>query len=157
KNPDQDTYVVVARSPVRQLGALRLAALPDPRPPRRGPGRSAGNGNFLLSAIHLDVGPARDGARPIPARFARAGADLSRATEPYSGHRFKGVQGIINGEPGTCWSIWPQVGKAHRAIFQTREPIPVHPDSRLTVTLEFRPARWKQHALGRFRLAVSDR
>ena len=56
---------------------------------------------------------------------------------------------------GNGWAIAPQMGKAHFASFQTKRDLVFKNGSELTFTLkqEFNSG---QHALGRFRLAVTD-
>ncbi|MEQ8768117.1 MAG: DUF1553 domain-containing protein [Planctomycetota bacterium] len=60
--PEQDLYRLSGTID-GALTALRLEALTDPSLPRNGPGRSAGNGNFVLNEIRVHAIPAR--SRPI--------------------------------------------------------------------------------------------
>jgi tetratricopeptide (TPR) repeat protein len=161
KNPDHDRYTLVAplacstsagSNDLREVTALRLEALPDPRLPRGGPGRSSNNGNFHLSEMRLKLLPGPEAEKPIPVRLSRAVADCSETV-----FRFGGVHGALDGESWTCWSIYPQVGQPHRATFQTYQPLRIDPGTRLVVELDFQQPAWQQHTLGRFRLSVTTR
>jgi hypothetical protein len=71
--PATDTYTVEASVDAKQLAAaraFRLEALPDPALPNGGPGRSEGNGNFVLNEFALTLLP-RDDAPPVRGRWLR--------------------------------------------------------------------------------------
>jgi hypothetical protein len=59
KNPDRDTYTVVARTSLRRVTGFRLEVLADPTLPDTGPGRdrlaaSGIRGNFVLTSFKVD-------------------------------------------------------------------------------------------------------
>ena len=63
-----------------------------------------------------------------------------------------GPHGATDGDPATRWDIWPRIGKATSAYFQTGQ---VCAGPRLTVRLDFQDPVWKQTAVGRFRLSAT--
>ena len=66
------------------------------------------------------------------------------------------MSGALDADPTTAWSIWPQVGRPHRAVFQTARPIGTGPGTRLRVELVFGRGS-RTSTLGRFRLSVTNR
>ncbi len=71
--PATDVTTVEVSVDVKQLAAaraFRLEALPDPELPNGGPGRSEGNGNFVLNEFSLSVLP-QDVAPPARGRWLR--------------------------------------------------------------------------------------
>jgi WD40 repeat protein len=87
---------------------------------------------------------------PVKLSFENALATFSQKGYP--------VASAIDGKvapAGNGWAISPQMGKAHFASFQTKQDIVFKGGAELTFTLkqEFNSG---QHALGRFRLAVTD-
>jgi hypothetical protein len=151
RNPVVDTYTIEAATTLAGITGLRLEALPDPSLPHHGPGRYTENGNFHLDAIRLST--VTEPGAPVRCRvpLTRAGADYSELN-----HGVRGVIGALDADPTTSWSIWPQVGRPHRAIFQTAEPFGTRTGTSLRVELAFR-TRFLNHALGRFRLSVTQR
>jgi hypothetical protein len=137
-NPPTDTYTVVAATGVKDITAIRLEALPDEQLMAKGPGRSS-NGNIVLTDVRLLV---EDKA----VKFKTAWADFSQKDFP--------VAHAIDGNPTTGWAIFPEVGKAHTAVFELEQPIHVEGTAFLTVTLDFR-SPFAQHQLGRFRLSAT--
>jgi uncharacterized protein DUF1553/uncharacterized protein DUF1549/cytochrome c/F5/8 type C domain-containing protein len=121
-SPETDKYVIDAASGAGELTAIRLEALADPSLPNGGPGRSAGNGNFVLNDLRVAVAPAADrGAAPI--RWVRienpgaqrilslaevevfAGADdlarrghATQSSVDYDGPAERAIDGNTNGE-----------------------------------------------------------
>ena len=57
-----DTYTLAAQLPLKEITALRLEALPDPRLANNGPGR-ASDGNFILSGFKVVQGRKSNGRR----------------------------------------------------------------------------------------------
>jgi hypothetical protein len=64
------------------------------------------------------------------------------------------VAAAIDNNPNTGWAIEPQVGKAHAAYFQVKNPIALAKGTVLTFTL-LQQFAGKDHNLGRFRLSVT--
>jgi WD40 repeat protein len=149
-NPVTDTYRVEAVTTLAGITGLRIEAIPDPSLPHHGSGRNALSGNFHLDAIRLSAATEPQGAASVPVRLWRARADYS---DPRPG--FTGVSGTLDTDPSTVWSIWPQTGRRHWAIFQTDPLIGTGAGTRLRVELASQKA--VNCVLGRFRLSVTNR
>jgi hypothetical protein len=104
----------------------------------------------MLHEIRLSL-VAGSGTR-IPVRLTRARAGFSLRS-----FGLRGVAGALDADPTTAWSIWPQVGRPHWAVFQASQPFGTGPGLRLRVELVSGHPRYPKHALGRFRLAVTNR
>jgi hypothetical protein len=137
-------------APLDGITALRLEALPDPSLPHHGPGRDPVNGNFMLHEIRLSM-VAGSGTR-TPVRLTRARAGYSLRS-----FGLQGVAGALDADATTAWSIWPYVGRPHWAVFQASQPFGTGPGLRLRVELVSGHPTYAHHALGRFRLAVTNR
>src|SRR5205823_2653503 len=55
RNPERDTYTIVAPGSMERIRAIRLETLPDPSLPKNGPGRIS-NGNFGLAQFRVFAG-----------------------------------------------------------------------------------------------------
>jgi tetratricopeptide (TPR) repeat protein len=145
-NPEKDTYTFVARTDLPRVTAFRLEAMAHPSLPRGGPGR-VDWGNFALSEIALKAGPLSGAGEAAALKIVNPVADFEQTGYP--------VAASLDGNPGTAWSIDPQVGGNHTAVYQI-ESSPQSAFSggaRLTFTLDFQFNL--RHALGRFRLSVT--
>jgi WD40 repeat protein/serine/threonine protein kinase/tetratricopeptide (TPR) repeat protein len=142
-NPRPETYTITARTRLAGITAVRLEVLPDPSLPRGGPGL-APNGNLVLNEFRVTAAPESnpDGARPVV--LHNAWADYSQGGYP--------VQAAVDGDPSTGWALWPEVGQAHAAVFELKEPINNTGGTVLTFTLE---QHLDAHNVGRFRLSVT--
>jgi WD40 repeat protein/tetratricopeptide (TPR) repeat protein len=148
-NPLPETYTITAATKLTGIRAVRLELLPDPRLPGNGPGR-APNGNLVLNGFRVTAAPEADLARARPVALHNAWADFAQ-----SGFE---VDGTIDNDPESGWAVVPETGKAHRAVFETKEPISDPHGTLLTFTLEQRHRHPDMvHNLGRFRLAVMTR
>ena len=87
---------------------------------------------------------------PVKLSFENALATFSQNGYPV----VSAIDGKVASERNG-WAIAPQMGKAHFASFQTKQDVAFKGGAELTFTLkqEFNSG---QHALGRFRLAVTD-
>jgi tetratricopeptide (TPR) repeat protein len=152
-NPAADTYTVEATTELEGITALRLEALPDARLPHHGPGRFPLSGNFHLDELSLSAAlqPGDTIAVPAPVHLSGACSDFSDPRQGYSG-----VNGALDTDTSTFWSIWPRTGEPHWVVFQTAQPIGTGGRTRLRVELACR-AEPAQAILGRFRLSVTNR
>ncbi len=111
--PDQDTYVVKARTNVTGIRGIRLDALTDPSLPGSGPGRGdEKRPNFVLSRFQCAIAPLQ--GEPVqPVKFSGATADFSQ----------KGFspEQALEGNDRKGWAINPQFGKSHWATFETAD------------------------------------
>lgn len=146
-----ETYRVTFGVPLDTNGrplpitAMRLRVLTDSRLPQNGPGR-AGNGNFVLTEVHLKAGGQA-------VRFTDAWADHSQPD--YS------IASAIDSDPQTGWAI--NVGKGskngakmntpHEAVFVLPDQSPVNGIKELTVVL--RHDRNANYQVGKFAIDVS--
>jgi hypothetical protein len=159
KNAPTDTYIVTGTTKLQGITGIRLEALTDPSLPNQGPGRSNGNGNFVLSEFKVSAAPLGAGrnveflgtkltipAAPKPVSLQNAKADFSQ--EAWA------VAGAIDGNVATGWAISPQVGRPHTAAFEVKEPLTFPEGTVLTFTLD-QQYTGKDHNLGKFRISVT--
>ncbi|MCE9527878.1 MAG: PSD1 and planctomycete cytochrome C domain-containing protein, partial [Planctomycetales bacterium] len=149
KNPDKETYEVrlLVRPELKQITALRLEALPDDSLPMKSAGRSA-NGNIVMTGIKIAVRTdAKGEGEWLDLPIKAAEADFSQ--KEYQ------IGGVLDTDPANGWGIYPEVGKAHQAMFTLTEPLALGSPREIKVTLEFQ-SQFSQHQIGRFRLAVSS-
>jgi hypothetical protein len=146
-NPIKDTYTFVAPTDLPRITAFRLEALAHESLPRGGPGR-VGWGNFALSEISLKAGPLFGAGTPAGLKITNPVADFEQVGYP--------VAASLDGNPATAWSIDPQMGKNHTAVFELEpsQQTGFEGGMQLTFMLDFQFNN--QHGLGRFRLSVTD-
>jgi hypothetical protein len=144
-NPSPQVYTITATTKAAGITGIRLEVLPDDGLPAKGPGR-APNGNFVLNEFKVTVAPENEPKAAKPVVFKRAVADFSQTDWA--------VAGAIDNNPATGWAIAPQFGKAHVAVFETKESLGFPAGTVLTITLDQRfPG--KEHNIGKFRLSVA--
>jgi mono/diheme cytochrome c family protein len=144
--PEVDRYVVTAPTTLRTVTALRVDLLPDETLPFHGPGRQD-NGNLHLSELTMSASPADVPWVAAPLAFAAASADFDQ--EGWTAAM------AIDGKLETAWGIYPQVGRAHHAVFELAEPLDVAA-SGPTLTIRLDQLHGRHHLIGRLRLAVTD-
>ncbi|MFO0844483.1 MAG: PSD1 and planctomycete cytochrome C domain-containing protein [Gemmataceae bacterium] len=133
-----DTYDLTFRGDWKGITAIRLEALPDPRLPRRGPGRiyyEGPPGDFFLSELSLTA----DGQK----------VKLKDATQSHAKDG-NTAQKALDGDQQSGWSIDGAQGKAHQAVFRFDRPLAAH-ELRLKMLFE----RYYAAGLGRFRVWVT--
>ncbi len=144
KRPEKDTYTIVAEPEVQGITGIRLEVLTDESLPHKGPGRQD-NGNLHLNEFVVTVAPRKDPAAAKPVAWQAATADFEQQGWT--------IAHAIDGNPATAWGIYPQVGKAHRAVFVVKEPIRQAEGIRLTIKLQ--QTHGGGHLIGRWRLSVT--
>jgi mono/diheme cytochrome c family protein len=132
--PATDTYLITARSPLPRVAAVRLEVLTVDDHPYKGPGRQE-NGNFHLSEFRVEVGGKPVALHRPSADFNQAGWTIAQA---------------IDGKPETAWGIYPEVGKAHSAVFELKQPIEGG-----TITFVLEQLHGRHHLIHRPRLSVT--
>jgi len=143
----EDTYTVEAELPADLVPrAVLLETLPAADLPGQGPGR-AGDGNFVITGFAAALTPAAASSPLKLLRFASAAATFEAGGHP--------VAHAIDAAPGGGWAIGGGQGRPQAAMFRIADNQSLSAGGRLTVTIEQRHPSG-QHALGRFRLAVSD-
>jgi hypothetical protein len=150
KNPDKETYEVrlLLRPDLKQVTALRLEALPDDSLPMKGAGRSP-NGNIVMTGVKIALRTDSKGVDEwlnLPIKAAEA--DFSQ--KEYQ------IGGVLTDNPADGWGIYPEVGKAHQAMFTLSAPLALDSPREIKVTLDFQ-SQFTQHQIGRFRLAVASK
>jgi len=140
--PEKDVYRIEGVVNLDKVTALRLEVLTDDSLPQRGPGRQD-NGNLHLNEIEVEVETATGAKRKVV--LARATADHNQAGWE--------VHKAIDGNMGTAWGIFPEVGKPHQAIFVFAAPIEGAKDAKLHVALH--QQHGGGHLIGRPRLSIT--
>ena len=147
--PDKEVLTVVAETRRQSLKAIRLEALKDDSLPSKGPGR-ASNGNFALGNISITAQTLTGNDVPQEVKLTAARATHQQNTSSLS------VAASIDGDPVSGWAVDAGgIGKDHAAVFDFESPVAFEAGTRLTITLTFNHPN-ARHAIGRFRLSVSD-
>lgn len=148
-NPSPDVYAIVAETDLAGITAFRLEVLPDPSLPSGGPGR-AYNGNFALAEFAAEVAP-RGGGAASKVELRRAAADFSQAS-----HGGWPIEASIDGNLETAWSIHPEEGAPHVAVFETREPVGFEGGTAIAFALSVGYRRGPaDHTIGKLRLSAT--
>ena len=145
-NPACDTYTITAGSELKGITAIRLEVLPDRSLPGNGPGRAV-NGNFALTEFRVTAAPRGSQTAAVPVVLKKAVADFSQQS-----HGGWPVAAAIDGDPKTGWSVDPQEGLRHVAIFETQKPAGFAPRTALIFTLK---QGERGHNIGRLRLSAT--
>ena len=150
KNPQADTYVVVARSD-KLITGVRIEVLGDPSLPKGGPGRDP-EGNFFLSRFEMQIAPAGDPDGKQLVTWKEAAADESQ--EDYNIKRI--VQRSERDEDRVRgWAIDASTHPPRReAVFVPDKPFGFPGGTVLTITLKHE-MRHASRNIGRFRLSVT--
>jgi hypothetical protein len=143
ENPSSDTYTITANTDLVGITAIRLEVLPHATLPAGGPGRAI-NGNFALTEFRVTATPQGQQAA-VPVTLRKPVADFSQDM-----HGEWPVAATIDGDLNTGWSVHPEEGCAHVAVFATDPPAGSPGGTTLTFTLRHGD---RQHNLGRLRLS----
>ena len=144
-NLAKDTYTLKAVIPVGvEAKAIKIEALPDPRLPGQGPGRSGG-GNFVLSKFAVLFGAPGSNETPTKLTLASAKADYEQPNYV--------AAGAIDDNPETGWAISGGTGKEHAATFGIAPDVKLPAGAPLAITIDQQYADGT-HALGKFRISV---
>ncbi len=138
-NPDTDDFVMTATTQMQGVTAVKLEVLTDDSLAEKGPGR-APNGSWVLSEFKM-LGDGK------PVALVALRSDFDQPGWP--------LANALDGKDDTGWGAWPHVGKTHEAIFEVRTDFGYRPDRLLSFRLQFR-SPYKQHAIGRFRLSITN-
>ncbi len=158
--PNFDTYVVELETPLEQITALRLEALPHASLPLGGPGRAPlfEDGNFFLSELTVEAWPPGDASEAAARGEGRDGEDsgeplpIAEATQSYAASGREAAL-AIDGRLDTGWTVAGQIGRAHQAVFRFGQSVRHAGGTRLRITLTQQYIH--QLTLGRFRLSLS--
>jgi len=141
--PRSDIYGVDLIPQDKNLTALRLEALRDPRLPNGGPGL-ARNGNAILTGIRVRV--LTEDSEPQDVKIKRATASYSQQGFP--------VANVIDGENQSGWAFDAPQPTDHAAVFEFEKPITIAANQVLNVTMYFL-GPYPGHSIGRFRLSTT--
>jgi mono/diheme cytochrome c family protein len=144
--PEKDTCTIVASTSASRMTGLRLEVLSDDSLPMKGPGRQD-NGNLHLNEIQVTAAP-RGVADPAVAKAVK----LANPKADFNQDGWT-IAMALDGNPGTAWGIYPQVGKSHLAVFEFAEPVEFPAGTTITVKLE--QIHGGGHLIGRVRLSVT--
>ena len=145
KNPEFDTYTVVAACDLPEITAIKVEALADDPLVGRGPGRAV-NGNFALSNLKLVVGPRYGIGSTTEPKLVNAKATFEQAGLP--------VSSVIDDDPRSAWAVDPQFGKDHAAVFEVGSSVRTDSGCTLTYTLSFQNNA--SHNIGRLRVSATN-
>ena len=145
-NPANPTYNVTFKPGARTITGLRLETLTHKNMTKGGLSRSV-NGNFVLTEIELQA-HRPDMNEPQTLELAEAAASYAQDRYP--------IRNAIDGKSNTGWAV---LGRKKmndtRAVFTLSQPFSA--DAETTFTLRLRhDMKYKQHAIGRFRLALTS-
>jgi mono/diheme cytochrome c family protein len=148
--PNKEVLTIVAETRRRSMAAIRLEALRDDSLPNKGPGR-ANNGNFALGNITVTAQPLATAGSAKEMKLTAARATHQQKTSSLS------VAASIDSDPISGWAVdVGGIGKDQAAVFDFESKFGFEEGTRLTITLTFNHPN-ARHAVGRFRLSVSDR
>ncbi len=137
--PEKEVYTFTIKPALHQITGIRVEALADDSLPSHGPGRHP-NGNIGLSDIRVN------GTEAL--KIKSATADFSQADHA--------VAQAIDGDDSSAWTILPQSGRNHAAVFVLEQPfLPGTNGGPLTVQLMFH-SPYVQHEIGRVRVSLTS-
>ena len=159
KNPDADTYVLNAKSPLAKITGIRLEALPDASLPNGGPGRDY-YGNFMLRDVRVEAGPSAqqlskvtfkqvatdDDAPPLENKDGEAGRVKQLWIVDASHGAARGALKVSGGTEGRV---------RVQLILIPDKPIQADANGMIRVSIE-QFSEFKGVNLGKFRLAVTS-
>jgi hypothetical protein len=146
ENPERDRLTIVVSTTLTGITGLRLEVLPHENLSRNGPGR-APNGNFVLSEIRAAAVPNREPEKAGPVVFGQATQDFSQPDFVAA----QSIDGKNDDQKG--WAIAEGAGRAHVAVFETKENVGAEGGVMLTIVLDQQYGA--QHSIGRFRLSAT--
>lgn len=135
-SPDTETYTLSAASDLKGITAFRLEVLPDNSLPEKGPGRH--DGDFVLTEFQVT-----SGGQPVS--LWNPSADISLTYNP--------IEAALDNDPSTGWSVAPQLGLAHVAVFETVPDTGLPGGTVFTFTLK--QTSGENATIGRFRLSAT--
>ena len=149
-DPDVATYTVSATTDMRRITAVRLEVLREPEQDGSESERTS-YGSFVLTDFSVTATP-RDGSgegEATPRTFSRVSASYEQDLKFSKGP----VADAIDGDPGTGWGVFPEVGRDHEAVFVFSEPIDLEGGTVLSFELEQEIGN--RHTIGLFRLSLT--
>ena len=142
----KDTYTLQVTSPKSgSVRWIRLEVFADPQLPGSGPGR-AGDGNFVINRFQLLLGQSASPQSLNPVKWVSAKSDYEQ----------KGfvVAGTIDERSESGWSVGPEMGQSHVAVFELPPEISVPHESPMTFVID--QTHSERMTLGKFRLSALE-
>jgi mono/diheme cytochrome c family protein len=150
---EYDTYLVTAKTDLRNLTAIRIEALPDESLPKGGPGRDP-YGNFLVTGIELEIG-ALASAKPQSIVLKDVFVDDSAyriekkeffSTKPVNTATDRPAGWFVN-------ATGDQMRLPRQAVFVAEKPF--NPAGTLSIRMKYLGGSLNQ-GIGRFRISVTN-
>ncbi len=150
KAPAKEVLTIIAESSGSSASKLRLEALTHKSLPHNGPGR-ANNGNFALGNVEVSAVKVGEAKPSRNITLTKAVATHQQNADSLS------VKASIDPDPISGWAVdRGGIGKDQAAVFEFANPVMPDGPIRWTIRLTFNHPNTR-HAIGRFRLSVSDR
>jgi hypothetical protein len=145
-NPDHDTYTVSLALHPGHWTALRLEVLRHPTHVKESLSRA--NGNIVLTGVEIELSDPTTNSPPRRLAIGSAVADFAQDGYP--------VQNTLDDKPDTGWAVAGHEKPAeHQAAFRFLHPLETTNEVALTLRLKHE-SQFKQHNIGRFRLALAS-
>jgi hypothetical protein len=147
--PAKEAYTLTTPLAVAKLTAVRVEAIPDAAMPKKGAGRSPGDGTFVLTGVTVSV-RTTDG-KTHDLALARAEADFAQDGYPAS-HALKSPDPKKHG-----WAVAPRQGEPHQILFRLSEPAKLADGDKLIVRLDHQfEFAYPGFSIGRLRLSITE-
>ena len=143
KNPDKDTYTVVASTKIEQISGFRIDTLADESLPAKGPGRVK-HGNFVLNEFEVQTSDDQSFKKASKVELPTSRADHFQKDFP--------IAKAADGDPKTGWAVGGELGQDHFAVFATKQPIGKTNPTFFKFVLK--QEHGTQHTIGRFRIRL---
>jgi hypothetical protein len=170
--PTKCSFLVVGKTDLKQVTAIRLEALRDPNLPCGGPGRSF-KGTFALTEVKVEAAPAGESEKKQQFKVVKATADFAQPETPLEPNfddrsnkkRTVGpVEFAIDGKDETAWGIDAGAGRRNvdrKAVFELEKAVEFEGGAVLSLSLTQNHGGWnsddhQNNLLGRFRVSVTD-
>lgn len=144
ENPAKDVHELVLHTPLAQIHALRIEAIPDPAAGNR-VGR-AHNGNIVLGRLELEVAPATDPT-------ARHRIPLRAASADYNQQRYPAGD-VLDDSERSGWGLLGGQQQRRFLVAAAAEPFGSTGGTLLHLKLGYQSGH-PSHTIGRIRIAVS--
>lgn len=143
-------YLLIGKSTLPNITAIKLEMLPDDRLPNNGPGL-ASDGNFVLGEFIVTTQPA-DAKR---VRGAGVAQTLRNPKADFEQTNFPVTEALKKGNRDRGWAVSPEGGFRHEAVFSFEKPVMNEGGTSFSVqmTSNFQNGRYNP---GRFRLWVTN-
>ncbi|MBB5032828.1 DUF1549 domain-containing protein [Prosthecobacter vanneervenii] len=142
-------YLLIGKTTLTNITAIKLEMLPDDRLPNNGPGL-APDGNFVIGEITVRTDP-------IDAKRSKRGGEEQLLKNPkadFEQTNFVVTEALKKGNRDRGWAVSPQGGFRHEATFEFAKPVAHDGGSQFSVqiTSNFQNGKYNP---GRFRLWVT--